>query len=182
MMNQKKDNMEDSSNDDNLILEDSVSNPTKDQETSTIFDVLSESSKISNELKNKIIGKNAEEEDNPEGNNEDTDALDQDISEIMDDYSESGNITEKIFEDSMKDSFDEETEQSISEQSVSSAATERMTRFLSQEEWEKLQRIQKKLATKDPSKLSLKRKLEQLYDLEVDSETIEGLKKRRKKK
>jgi len=61
----------------------SVSNPTKDQETSTIFDELSESSKISNELKKKIIGKSTEEENNLEGNNENTDDLDQDISEIM---------------------------------------------------------------------------------------------------
>jgi len=34
--------------------------------------------------------------------------------------------------------------------------------------------------TKDHSRVPLKRKLEHLYDFEIDSETIEGYKKRRK--
>jgi protein SDA1 len=54
-------------------------------------------------------------------------------------------------------------------------------KILSQEDLDKINDIQMKLLNKDHTRVPIKRKLEQLYDFEIDSETIQGYRKRRKK-
>jgi len=53
-------------------------------------------------------------------------------------------------------------------------------KILTQEDWEKIQEIQNNQVYKDHTKVPLKRKLEQLYDFEIDSKTITGFQKKRK--
>jgi len=57
-------------------------------------------------------------------------------------------------------------------------------KILSQEDLDKIQHIQNKLiSSKDGhSRIPLKRKLEQIYDFEIDPDTIQGYRKKKKKK
>jgi hypothetical protein len=74
--------------------------------------------------------------------------------------------------------MDDDNDQTENGDNVENKVTE--PHIITQEEWEKLQRIQRKMMIKDPKMLPMKRKLEQIYDMEIQPGTIEGFKKRRK--
>lgn len=101
---------------------------------------------------------------NMDENDEDNDVENNDV-----EFSENNNQIDDQDDDQTEHMGDEITENKNTEPHV-----------ITQEEWEKLQRIQKRMMTKDPKMLPLKRKLEQIYDMEIEPGTIEGFKRRRK--